>query len=536
MAYLAIYRKYRPTTFDKVIGQEHVVKTLINQIETGRIGHAYLFTGTRGTGKTSIAKIFSKAINCLNPVNGSPCGKCLACQSLSDPSNIDVLEIDAASNNGVNEIRDLREKVQYPPTSCKYKVYIIDEVHMLSPSAFNALLKTLEEPPKHAVFILATTEVHKMPATILSRCMRFDFKLVDIDTIANLICSIYDELGKKYDKDAVYMIAKSGEGSVRDALSVADTCLSFAEGKLTYQDVLTAIGSSDREKLSALLQGVLSDNSEKALTVTDSLLKLGKSVGLLLKDVAGYLRELLIVKTCQNAKELLKLPKEMIDELEQIASTVTKEKILRALEIFTLTESDLKYSSHPRILFETAVVKATKPDEDNDISALLTRIAELEKTVKDLKNGAISLPTKKKEVNLEEPKCEVKEDVRAVEEIKEVKPVTLTPVSKTGLTAGQIFGKIVTSLRHNNEVMLWSVMQGASAKLDGDTLTVIASGEGDEEVIGTEENIKLIKNQLPEYSFSVVVKRSPEVENKNKIDEEIENYKKIFGSDIVIIK
>ncbi|MBP5466478.1 MAG: DNA polymerase III subunit gamma/tau, partial [Clostridia bacterium] len=203
MAYLALYRKYRPVDFKGIIGQDHIVQKLVNQIETGRTGHAYLFTGTRGTGKTSTAKIFAKAVNCLSPENGSPCGKCASCKALSDPSNIDVIEIDAASNNGVNEIRDLRENVQYPPVSAKYKVYIIDEVHMLTGAAFNALLKTLEEPPKHVIFILATTEAHKIPATILSRCMRFDFKLVPTEKIAKLIADIYDEAGKKYDIEAI---------------------------------------------------------------------------------------------------------------------------------------------------------------------------------------------------------------------------------------------------------------------------------------------------------------------------------------------
>ena len=245
MAYLALYRKYRPETFDKLIGQDSITKTLVNQITTDRLGHAYLFTGSRGTGKTSCAKIFSKAINCQSPINGSPCGKCLACKTLSDPSNLDISEIDAASNNGVDEMRDLREKVQYPPVSCKYKVYIIDEVHMLTGAAFNALLKTLEEPPKHAIFILATTEAHKIPATILSRCMRFDFSLISTERIARLISGIYDEIGKEYDEEAVTAIAKAGEGSIRDALSIADTALSFSQGKLSYDDVAEILGTTN---------------------------------------------------------------------------------------------------------------------------------------------------------------------------------------------------------------------------------------------------------------------------------------------------
>ena len=249
MGYLALYRKYRPSGFDGVVGQEHIIQTLVNQITFNRLGHAYLFTGTRGTGKTSVAKIFAKAINCESNVNGSPCGKCATCLALNDPSNLDIIEIDAASNNGVNEIRDLREKVQYPPVSGKYKVYIIDEVHMLTGAAFNALLKTLEEPPVHAVFILATTEVHKIPATILSRCMRFDFRLVSLDLIAELIMKIYDEQGKTYEKEAIYQIAKAGEGSIRDALSIADTALSYSNGKLTFDEVTEILGSSNTEVL-----------------------------------------------------------------------------------------------------------------------------------------------------------------------------------------------------------------------------------------------------------------------------------------------
>ena len=257
MAYLALYRRFRPNGFKGLIGQEHIVRTLANQIASGRIGHAYLFCGTRGTGKTSAAKIFAKAINCLSPIDGSPCGECEVCKALADPSNLDILEMDAASNNKVENVREIREKIQYPPVSGRYKVYIIDEVHMLTTEAFNALLKTLEEPPKHAVFILATTESHKLPSTILSRCMRFDFRIIPTKDIAKLIAGIYDEIGKEYDKDAVMAIARAGAGSARDALSIADICVSYRDSKLTYADVLEVLGATDSSKITSMISKIV---------------------------------------------------------------------------------------------------------------------------------------------------------------------------------------------------------------------------------------------------------------------------------------
>ncbi len=536
MGYLAIYRKYRPQTFDKVIGQDHVVTTLINQIKSDRIGHAYLFTGTRGTGKTSIAKIFAKAINCLHPVNGSPCGKCSACLALLEQSNIDILEIDAASNNGVNEIRDLREKVQYPPVNCRYKVYIIDEVHMLSPSAFNALLKTLEEPPKHAVFILATTEVHKMPATILSRCMRFDFKLVDVETIAKLISDIYDDLNKEYDIDAVNLIAKAGEGSVRDALSIADTCLSSCNGKLSYKEVLTAIGASDRGSILAFITALCKGDAGEVFRLTDEVLKAGKSIGLMIKDVLSTLRELLVVKTTKSAKDILKLPDDMINELKAVADITTKEKLLRASEIYADVENSLKYSNHPRILFETASIKATRPDDDYDFDALLTRVYELEKRLADvISNGTVARNTTTQEIKVEEKAIEKTQELAPKKVEEPIKTQEVGQLVDSGLTAGQALGRIIQSLRKNNEIMLWSIMQSTSAKYENNALVIYAGGEGDEEIIGTTANITLIKAQLP-YQFEVKVKPSPKVKEINQLYEEIGDYKKIFGDDIVIVE
>ena len=393
MSYLALYREFRPTGFDSLIGQEHVVKTLINQIKTGRIGHAYLFCGARGTGKTTAAKIFARAINCLSPVNGSPCGKCEVCKKLENPTNLDIVEMDAASNNKVENVRDLRDKIQYPPVAGKYKVYIVDEVHMLTAEAFNALLKTLEEPPEHAVFILATTEVQKLPATILSRCLRFDFKLISTEEIAKRIAEIYDKIGKKYQKEAIDLIARAGEGSMRDALSVADVCVSYSDGVLTYDDVLEVLGASDRGEIEKLAESILTGDAGGVLTRLETLCKRGKSVGVLNRDVCGVLRDLLIVKTCNDAQKILGLPQDKFEEFKKIAVKGDSHGILRAIENFSACEADLKYSTHPRIVFETAALKASLPESDYNIDALISKVNSLENQIKRLSAMPLSAIT-----------------------------------------------------------------------------------------------------------------------------------------------
>lgn len=431
MAYLAFYRMFRPDGFDGVIRQEHIIRILKNQIEGDRIGHAYLFCGPRGTGKTSIARIFARAINCQNPVNGSPCGKCAACRALAQPGNLDITEIDAASNNGVDEMRDLREKVQYPPVSCRYKVYIIDEVHMLTDSAFNALLKTLEEPPAHAVFIMATTEPHKIPATILSRCMRFDFKLIPQDDLEGHLKTVLGKVGKEYEDEAVSAIARAAAGSDRDMLSIADMCVSYSEGKLTYADVTKVLGSADFYETGKLCSDILNGEYSSAIGELERIISEGKGAGVLVKDIMGFLNSCAVAKMCKNADKILSLPAEMFKFVADTASSADGHRILRASEIMAKAETDLKYSASPRIILETAVLKAAMPETDYNIDNLIARINELENKLKNgefaVKQAALSASPV--EVKMAEQRIEqAPEKQESVPEEEDIPPVFDEPI------------------------------------------------------------------------------------------------------------
>lgn len=397
MAYTSLYRKYRPDTFDKVIGQDHIVRTLKNQIATDSVGHAYIFTGTRGTGKTSVAKIFARAVNCLTPLpDGSPCGKCAHCVELASPTNFDILEIDAASNNSVDQIRELTDKINFPPTIGRYKVYIVDEVHMLSKAAFNALLKTLEEPPAHAIFILATTEIHQIPATILSRCLRFDFRLVPSAVIAKRIRFIFDDIGVKYENEAVDLIAQAGAGSVRDALSVADMCVSYCAGNVTYDGVLEVLGAADPKKLQKLATAIADGNVDEALRDVAEFCDLGKSIPILAQDLATLFRNVLYIKNCSSAKTLLALPESIYVALKAMADKYTTEKCMGIMKIMSKLEGEFRYSAQHRILFESAVVLAASGgDSDAKAEELQLRVAKLEKIIAGLrKSGFESAPVK----------------------------------------------------------------------------------------------------------------------------------------------
>ncbi len=375
--YQALYRRYRPQTFNEVIGQAPIVKTLCNQIEMGKIGHAYLFTGSRGTGKTSTAKIFARAINCQNPKGGIACGKCEPCKLGN--GNIDIVEIDAASNNGVDEIRDLREQVKYPPVNGKYKVYIIDEVHMLSVNAFNALLKTLEEPPEFVVFILATTEVHKLPATILSRCMRFDFRLVSVDELVKLLTRICKENAINAETAALNIIARAGEGSVRDTLSVADRCIAFCGNNLTAAGVAEVLGVAGRDSIGEIVSRVLAGNVGEMLIALDKVLSSGKSAAVLAKDIISYFRDLVLIATVpERAREMVIVGDKQFEVMKQ--QSLQLDKAMAAIEILSSVEQDLRYSVQPRVVLECNLIKVMANE-----NALL-RIAAIEKKLQNQAN------------------------------------------------------------------------------------------------------------------------------------------------------
>jgi len=381
MGYTALYRKWRPTVFEDVIGQTHVTRTLMNQIANDNIAHAYLFSGTRGTGKTSTAKIFSRAVNCLNPKDQNPCNECDVCKGIMNESIMDVIEIDAASNNGVDDIRELRENVKYPPSKASYKVYIIDEVHMLSKGAFNALLKTLEEPPHYVIFILATTEPHKIPATIHSRCQRFEMKRVPYHLIEDHVKMICSHNEVTFEDEAIKMIVRNSDGAVRDALSILDQCLSFADGTLTHELVLDTLGMLSIEHIFELTNSIIKQETGQAMQVIDDMSKHGKDMQIFVKDYIDYLRNLMLMKVSTDLDDLIDLSKENIDKMINQVEQVELNTIIRWIQSLSELETEMKWSSQPRVLLEMGMLKLMRPDTEQTIESLLNRISKLESAI-----------------------------------------------------------------------------------------------------------------------------------------------------------
>ena len=373
--YQALYRQYRPKTFDEVLGQEHITTTLKNQIKSGNIGHAYLFAGTRGTGKTSTAKIFARAVNCLHPVNGNPCNECEICRGILDESIMDVIEMDAASNRKIEDIRELKDKVIYPPAKTRYKIYIIDEVHMLTTQAFNALLKTLEEPPKHLIFILATTELQKLPQTILSRCQRFDFKRITSKDIVANMKKIVDRLNIKVDERVLKLIAKNSDGAMRDALSLLDQCISYKTDELTYEDALNILGIANNDFVFELVDGIIDKDLEGVLLKIDNIIQEGKDIAQFIKDLIYHYRNLLIIKTSKNPLDVLDMDEKLANRFKEQSQNVSLDFILKSLDILTSSENQVSWSSQPRIILEMAAIKMINLEKN---LSLEDRIRKLE--------------------------------------------------------------------------------------------------------------------------------------------------------------
>lgn len=484
MSYTALYRKWRPTSFEEVRGQDHIVKTLKNQINSGRIGHAYLFCGTRGTGKTSIAKIFARAVNCEHPVDGSPCGECSMCRQIAEGASLNVVEIDAASNNGVENIRDIREQVQYPPTDGRYRVYIIDEVHMLSIGAFNALLKTLEEPPSYVIFILATTEVHKLPITILSRCQRYDFKRISIDTIAGRLAELTQAEQIDVDDRALRYVARAADGSMRDALSLLDQCVAFHFGeKLTYDNVLEVLGAVDNRVFSKLFQAVLASDTKACIREIEEMIIQGRDLSQLVNDFVWYMRNLLIAKTTDEPGDMLDMSEENLAVLKEEAAGVDTETLMRYIRIFSELSGQLRYASQKRILVEIAFIKLTTPSMEQNLDSILQRITLLEQKMQEMPDNLQKLASLAPAAGQA-----ASSKTAVVETLPEPKTVSLPPAQ---------YEDLMLMRKEWGRIASLSQLVG-SIRLSLPKTSVEPAGEGCLCIVCTDENTFGIINREPE--------------------------------------
>lgn len=390
MSYQALYRKFRPDSFEDVKGQDHIVTTLKNQIQSSHIGHAYLFCGTRGTGKTTVAKVFAKAVNCENPGENGPCGECAMCRSIAAGNSMNVVEMDAASNNKVDDIRQVIEEVQYSPPQGRYKVYIIDEVHMLTTSAFNALLKTLEEPPSYLIFILATTEVHKIPLTILSRCQRYDFKRISVETIADRLRELLDREGIQAEERALTYIAKLADGALRDGLSLLEQCISFYFGEeLTYEKVLNVLGAVDHEVYARFADALSQADVAVMMQMLDEIVSEGKDLMRFCDEFIWYLRNILIVKSTEHPESILDMSEENLKTLIETGEKLELEMVFRYIRVLSEVENQMKYAAQKRVLFEVALIKLCKPEMEKDYDSIINRIHNLEE---QLSRGIVAVP------------------------------------------------------------------------------------------------------------------------------------------------
>ncbi len=485
MSYTALYRKFRPGNFNDVKGQDHIVTTIRNQIKAGRIGHAYLFTGTRGTGKTTVAKLLAKVVNCENPVDGNPCNECRMCKGIAAQTSMNVIEIDAASNNGVDNVREIVDEVRYSPTEGKYKVYIIDEVHMLSTGAFNALLKTIEEPPSYVIFILATTEVHKIPVTILSRCQRYDFKRITIDTIAARMAELMEEEQIEVEEKALRYIARVADGSLRDGLSLLDQCISFYLGKkLTYDNVLEVLGAVDIVVFSKLLHHIGQSDVSSCIQLLEEIESSGRELGQFTVDFIWYLRNLLLLKTTEGVSEIItEISTENLLQLKKEAEQVEEQTLMRYIRVFSDLSNQIRYAARKRVLIEISIIKLCKPEMETNLDSLLERIKQLEEK---LESGAFtSAPAQTKQVTAENKA-----------KLQQPKPVMPEALPEDVKEAANHWKSIISQISRKAPALA-SVLAGATLSIDGGQgLLIVVTNELDKDIIDREPHMQLIKDTV----------------------------------------
>ncbi len=486
MSYTALYRKFRPDNFVDVKGQEHIVTTLKNQIKAGRIGHAYLFTGTRGTGKTTVAKLMAKVVNCENPVDGNPCQECRMCKGIAAGTSMNVIEIDAASNNGVDNVREIVEEVRYSPTEGKYKVYIIDEVHMLSAGAFNALLKTIEEPPSYVIFILATTEVHKIPVTILSRCQRYDFKRITIDIIADRLTELMSAENIEAEEKALRYVARAADGSMRDALSLLDQCISFYLGeKLTYDNVLEVLGAVDTQVFARLLQYIRSQDVASCIKLLEEIESTGRELGQFTIDFIWYLRNLLLLKTTEDISEMvIEISSENLAILKQDATLMDEQTLIRYIRVFSDLSNQLRYASRKRVLIEVALIKLCKPEMEQSFDSILNRIKLLEEK---LEKGVV----------VSQSPSGASGEIKQAAPTQEKKPVVLTEALPEDLkAAAQNWKSIITQIGKKAPSLV-PILNNTTLSMDGNQgLLLVVTEQIDKDFIDRENHMNMIKDTL----------------------------------------
>jgi DNA polymerase-3 subunit gamma/tau len=540
--YQALYRQYRPKTFNEILGQEHITRTLRQQVLLGNIAHAYLFSGTRGTGKTSAAKILSRAVNCLNPKDGNPCNECEICKGIMDETIMDVIEMDAASNNSVDDVRDLKDKVIYPPSRAKYKVYIIDEVHMLSKGAFNALLKTLEEPPKHLIFILATTEPERLPQTILSRCQRFDFKRITNKDIVENMRGITGKLDISIDDKALNLIARNSDGAMRDALSLLDQCISFNNKNITYEDAINVLGIANRDLLFNIVKAIKDKNLEGILFSIDEIIQNGKDINQFIKDLMRHFRDLMVAKTSKNPAGIIET--EGIEEYIEQGKQLSLHFILKALDILNTAEAQAKWSTQPRIILEMAAIKLINIEEE----------LSLEERVERLEQGIGPVPkTNDIKPVIKEKKSETKPSIDKHEKgTEEVKAAPPDEVSSGGSLTFDIINKewpkIMQSIKTKKINIYALIMEGQLISYENNLLT-IAYDEGfgfHKEAVSSKQNKEFVEDIISNYFnkkidihfymkdelLGKLDKKEPENQNVEAIKQIID----VFGKDIVEIE